>query len=117
MKISKDSDIIISAVQFDAPGDDRTKENLNGEWVEISNSRYSDVDLAGWTLNDDGNHAYNFPSGFKIKSGNSVKIHTGSGADTESDLYWNSGRPVWNNDGDTATLKDKGGKVIDSFSK
>ncbi len=116
LKISKNSDIVISAVQFDAPGDDRKKENLNGEWVEISNSGDSDVDLAGWTLNDDGNHVYNFPSNFKIKSGNSVKIHTGSETDTEFDLYWNSGRAIWNNDGDTATLKDKDGKVIDKMN-
>lgn len=117
LKISKDSGIVISAVQFDAPGDDRKKENLNGEWVEISNSGSSDIDLTGWTLNDNENHVYNFPSNFKIKSGNSVKIHTGTETDTESDLYWNSGRPIWNNDGDTATLKDANGRIIDSFSK
>lgn len=116
LKISKNSDIVISAVQFDAPGDDRKKENLNGEWVGISNNGNSAIDLTDWTLNDNENHVYNFPSNFKIKSGNSVKIHTGSGADTESDLYWNSGRPIWNNDGDTATLKDKNGKVIDEMS-
>lgn len=116
LKISKNSDIVISAVQFDAPGDDRKKENLNGEWVGISNNGNSAIDLTEWTLNDNENHVYNFPSNFKIKSGNSVKIHTGSGADTESDLYWNSGRPIWNNDGDTATLKDKNGKVIDEMS-
>lgn len=116
LKTPGNPDIVISAVQFDAPGDDRKKENLNGEWVEISNSGNSGVDLTGWTLNDNGNHVYNFPSGFRIKSGNSVKIHTGSGTDTEFDLYWNSSRAIWNNDGDTATVKDKEGVVVDKMN-
>ena len=105
-------DIKISAVQFDAPGAE--SENLNGEWVEVSNSG-DNVDMSEWTLQDEQEHIYNFPSGFEIESGTSVKIHTGEGEDTSSDLYWNSGRGIWNNDGDTATLKDQDGEIVDEM--
>jgi len=101
----------ISAIQFDAPGDDR--KNLNEEWVEITNWKEIDVDMTGWTLNDESNKTYFFPSGFILASGASVRIHTGSGIDTISDLYWNSSKPIWNNDRDTATLKDSNGDIVD----
>lgn len=105
-------DIRISAVQFAAPGGET--ENLNGEWIEVSNPG-GGVDMTGWTLQDEQEHIYTFPSGFEIESGTSVKIHTGEGEDTSSDLYWNSGRGIWNNDGDTATLKDQDGEIVDEM--
>ncbi len=111
--ISASSGIKISAVQFDAPGNER--ENLNGEWVEVSNSG-ANTDMSGWTLQDEQKHTYNFPSGFEMKTGTSIKIHTGSGTDTPLDLYWNSSRAIWNNGGDTATLKDQNGEIIDEMS-
>lgn len=41
-------------------------------------------------------------------------MHTGFGIDTDSDLYWNSNRAIWNNDGDTIFLYDNLGNLIDS---
>ena len=35
-----------------------------------------------------------------------VRIHTGRGTNRAGHLYLGSGRPIWNNDGDTATLID-----------
>jgi len=46
-----------------------------------------------------------------------VKVHTGIGNDTSSDLYWNKNAPIWNNDGDVATLKDASEDVIFSYPK
>jgi len=107
--------IEISATQFDAPGDDR--KNLNGEWVEIKNNGDVDVDMNSWTLEDGQNHVYTFPIGFMLIKGNLVKVHTGKGQDTSSDLYWGSGRAIWNNDGDTATLKNRDRKIVDQKSE
>ena len=41
-----------------------------------------------------------------------VTLYTGSGTDTESDLYWGSGSPVWNNGGDTVIVRNSTGAVI-----
>lgn len=106
------SAVEISAVQFDAPGNEL--DNLNGEWVEVSNTGGTAQDMSSWTLSDDSNHVYSFPEGFVLGAQDSVKVHTGKGADSTSDLYWNRGSSVWNNDGDTATLSDESGNVIDS---
>jgi len=100
-------------VQFDAPGIE--KDNLNGEWVKIKNIGNIPIDMSGWKLSDEQNHVYNFPNGFELSSGTIVKIHTGTGTNTQTELYWGEKSPIWNNDGDTATLKDKKGRIIDQY--
>jgi hypothetical protein len=87
------------------------KQNLNGEWVEIANQGSLPQNLAGWTLSDQDNHTYTFKD-FTLAAEALVKVHTGIGEDTAEDLYWNMKIPVWNNDGDQATLKDASGNAV-----
>ncbi len=102
--------VYISAVQFNAPGDDRA--NLNGEWIQVTNSGASPAAMAGWTLSDDSNRpVYEFPQ-FTLGSGASVTVFTGQGRDSVARLYMGRSTPVWNNDGDTAVLRDPKGNVI-----
>jgi len=83
------------------------------EVVTIENSGASTQDLTGWEVSDDGQgHTFNFPNGFLLGSGSSVKLVSGgSGQDTESVIYWKT-RTVWNNDGDTARLFDPSGETV-----
>jgi len=105
--------VYISSVNFDASGNDHN--NLNGEWVKITNSGSNSVVMTSWSLSDDGNkHVYRFPS-FSLSSGSTVTVFTGSGTNTADKLYMRFSRAVWNNDGDTATLKDSHGNVIDQL--
>jgi len=62
------------------------------------------ISLANWTLRDKAGHVYTFGT-FTLKAHASVKIHTGHGANTAANLYWRHSWYIWNNDGDTATLK------------
>jgi competence protein ComEC len=55
---------------------------------------------------------YQFPDGFELGSGDEVTLRTGSGSDTETDLYWGSGSPVWNNGGDTVIVENNVGEVV-----
>lgn len=105
--------VAITAAQFDAPGDDR--KNLNGEWVQITNSGDSPVDMTGWILDSSGERLYTFP-GFSLASEASVKVFTGQGVDSASELYIGMRSPVWNNKGDTATLKDATGHIVSQRS-
>ena len=41
---------------------------------------------------------------------NNSRIHTGRGSANRFDLYWRIDWYIWNNDGDTATLKTRGGR-------
>ena len=107
-------EVEISEVRFDADGDDN--ENLNDEWVRITNRGRSELDLTGWVLKDtSASHRYAFPSGFVLDAGASVTVRTGCGSDTATDLHWcNEGSAVWNNSGDTAFLLDPSGNIVSS---
>ncbi|ABK14397.1 competence-like protein [Methanothrix thermoacetophila PT] len=109
---SSETPVRISNVSFVAPSPERA--NLNEEWVKIENIGKIDVDLTGWSISDEQEHTYVFPDGFILRSGASVKVHTGTGNNTQEDLYWGRSVPVWNNDGDSATLRDSSGSIIDS---
>lgn len=106
--------VAITEIRFDADGDDN--ENLNDEWVRITNGGGTAVDLAGWVLKDtSASHRYSFPSEFVLGAGASVTVRTGCGADTATDLHWcNEGSAVWNNSGDTAFLLDPSGNIVSS---
>lgn len=105
--------VAITSANFAAPSPE--KENLDQEWVEITNLDSAAQSLTGWTLSDAGNHTYTFPD-FSLSAGAAVKVHTGSGTDSARDLYWNRNSSVWNNDGDEATLKDSSENVVSSYS-
>ena len=90
--------------------------NLQEEWVKITNSGTSPVTITGWKITDEGaKHTYTFPQ-FTLSAGTTVTLHTDAGTDTTTKLHWGD-RYVWNNDGDTATLHDASGNLIDTKAK
>ncbi len=101
-------------IRYDADGNDNN--NLNDEWVEITNSGTVAVDMTGWVLKDESaSHRFNFPASYRIGARGTVRIYTGCGTDTAQELYWcNTGSAIWNNSGDTAFLLDPSGNIIDS---
>ena len=107
-----ESGIAITNANFAAPSPE--KENLDEEWVEISNLGTADVSLAGWTLEDAQNHTYKVPD-FSLKAGGTAKIRTGIGNDTTEDLFWNRSSSIWNNNGDVATLTDASGNMVSRY--
>ncbi len=89
--------------------------SLKEEFVKIKNFGSSSVDLTGWKIKDEGDkHTYTFPS-FQLEAGATVTLYTAEGSNTETELYWGSGNPFWNNDGDTAFLYDNEGYLVDSL--
>jgi len=113
VQIGNASSIRISAVQFDAPGDDR--QNLNGEWVRLTNTGADVVLLAGWTLSDaDTRDLYTFPA-FLLVPGEEVTVHAGSGMMNDTALFMGMTGPVFANTGDEAVLRDGSGTIIDQY--
>jgi len=106
--------VVILTVHYDAAGNDW--DNLNDEYVVIKNEGNEAVDMTGWTLSDEANHVYTFPPGFILGAGATVTVYTGSGTDMQDKLYWGNDSPIWNNDGDTAYLRDNEGNLVDSWS-
>lgn len=102
----------IHEIYYNSPGSDTgSNSSLNHEWVQLHNRSGSRITLTGWTLRDAQGHVYRFGN-YSITAYGYVKIHTGKGANTQTDRYWGRGWYVWNNTGDTATLKDRGGALI-----
>jgi len=103
-------ELVVSEIHADAEGNER--ENLNDEYVVFTNEGDASLDLSGWTVSDEAGATYTFPDGFSLSAGASVTLHTGSGEDTPSDLYWSSGSPIWNNGGDTVIVRNAQGDIV-----
>lgn len=103
----------ITSIYFDPPGsDDGSNGSLNGEWVAIKNTTTRAKLITGWTLRDSASHVYQFPS-VTLAAGARAKVHTGSGTDTPTNLYWQSTSYIWNNGGDTAELRNASAQLVD----
>jgi hypothetical protein len=108
--------VTITKVRADSPGADRgSNASKNAEYVVIKNTAKKSIKLGGYVLRDANGHSFAFPSGFVLKAGRSVAVHTGVGKNTNAHLYWGQRWYVWNNDKDVAKLQ-KSGKTLSSFS-
>jgi competence protein ComEC len=84
--------------------------------------------MVGWSIQSyDGtstpcaplsSQIFDFPSGFVLRAGTSVRVHSGpDGGDrtpSVTDLPWTRSY-IWNNDGDRADLRRPGGAVVDYY--
>jgi hypothetical protein len=74
------------------------------EYVCLTNDETTTADLGSWVLRNVMGRSYNFPPGFKLEAGSTVKVHTGSGQDSPTDLHWAYRvNPAWEK-GDKLTL-------------
>jgi hypothetical protein len=113
-QIGNASSVYISALHFGAPGDDR--QNVNHEWVRLTNRGDGPVLLAGWSLSDStGLHPYMFPA-FFVMPESSVTVYSGSGKMNDTALFRELDAPAWGNTSGVATLKDGSGTIIDQRS-
>jgi hypothetical protein len=109
---SSTSGAAITAIYFDSPGSDTGRNSsLVGEWASIRNTTRTTRTLTHWTLRDKSNHVFTFPT-FTLRAGATVKVHSGKGTKSSTNLYYNKAWYVWNNTGDTAYLRNASGKTI-----
>ncbi|REK84659.1 lamin tail domain-containing protein [Streptomyces inhibens] len=108
------SAVTLGAIQYDSPGrDDRSNRSLNAEYVTVKNTGHLPVNLRGWTLSDRSGHTYRFGN-VRLNGHSQVRVHTGIGRDNRFDLYQDRRAYVWDNDGDTATLRNDHRRIVDS---
>lgn len=106
--------IQINEIYYNSPGTDTgSNSSLNAEWVRLYNTSSSRISLTNWTVRDAARHIFKFGT-YTLGAHSYVKIHTGHGTSTQTDRYWNHSWYIWNNTGDTATLRDGGGGAVDS---
>ncbi|MFG2574464.1 lamin tail domain-containing protein [Streptomyces sp. NPDC048481] len=110
------AEVQISAVQYDAPGrNDRSAHSLNKEWVELTNTTRHAVNLSGWTLSAERGATYTFRH-YRLAPRATVRIHTGVGRDTRTDLFQDRHHEVLDNHAGTAVLRDDHRRLVDAES-
>jgi hypothetical protein len=103
----------IVEIYFDSPGSDTgSNASLDAEWVKVKNVTGSRRTITGWTLRDASSHVYRFAT-TTIAAGATLRVHTGRGRKNATNRYWGSGSYIWNNTGDTATLRNAHGSQVD----
>jgi hypothetical protein len=101
--------------QYDSPGtDNRSAKSLNAEWISLVNTGSRAVNLSGYTIRDKAKHVYTFGDVSIAAKGGRIWLHTGSGTAKGGNRYWGSGAYIWNNDGDTAYLRNASGTSLDN---
>jgi hypothetical protein len=115
-RVDAAASVKITRINFDAPGTDKRTSNvsLNSESVTVKNVTAKPISLKGWKLVDAQAHTYTFPTTYKLGAGKSVRVHSGVGTNNATDLYGRYGNFVWNNDTDTATLKNAANAKVSS---
>ncbi|MFE1764030.1 lamin tail domain-containing protein [Streptomyces angustmyceticus] len=110
------SAVVLGAIQYDSPGrDDRSNRSLNAEWVTVKNTGRLPANLKGWTLSDKSGHSYRFGN-LRLNGHSQIRIHTGTGHDNRRDVYQDRRAYVWDNTGDTATLRNDHRRTVDAQS-
>jgi micrococcal nuclease len=93
------------------PGNDW--HELNAEIVTLANDSDETVDLSGWSLRNGAKETYEFPRGTTLEPEGRLTVHSGCGSDTETDLYWCSVGPIWDDTSGVATLMSSDGRKVD----
>jgi hypothetical protein len=77
---------------------------LAEERMIIQNGGSEESVLTGWYLSDNKGLVYAFPQ-LSLHPGASVQVHTTSGKDIPTDLYWDRSAPAWTS-GELVALYD-----------
>lgn len=103
-------------VNWDAEGND--SQNVNGEWVDITNLGSVAVPLGGWWVRDaayrgERAHGYTFPAGAVVQPRATLRVHVGSGNDGVDRLYWGLSKNIFANVTDGARWMGDGAWLFD----
>ena len=98
-------------VNYDADGAD--DQNVNGEWMRVSNASSAAVPVGGWWVRDSGLRRYTFPAGTVVPAHGSLYVHVGRGTATATHKYWGQPGPVFANPTTDARAIGDGGFLFD----
>jgi hypothetical protein len=90
-------------------------QNEPDEYVEIRNADTYSIQLANWTLRDNANHFFTFPS-FVIHPSQICRVYTNEDHPEYCGFNFHSEVAIWNNTGgDCAYLRDSTDLLIDLY--
>ena len=102
----------ISSVYFDPPGSDTGSDaSLNSEYVRITNTARTAASSPATPSPMPRDTGTKFPT-TALNGGASLRVHSGFGLNNPTNRYQRSSNYIWNNTGDTATLRAGSGALI-----
>ena len=110
--------VLFSYVSVDSPGtDNRSNASLNQEYFRVTNQLARPTSLKNWSVRDAAGKVFTFGD-VTLPAKGTFTVHTGKGkqASPAGHFYWGSGNYIWNNTGDTATLRSPSGATMDTCS-
>jgi len=102
-----DGELSLAGLQAATGSGDESGE----EYVEYLNTGDGPLDFTGWSVSNGEGVTYEFPDGFTLAPGETVRLYTGRGNDSDSALYWGKPGEVWDDRVDTMTVRDASGDV------
>ncbi|WP_067477072.1 lamin tail domain-containing protein [Actinomadura hibisca] len=86
------------------------------EFIEIVNRGTVAANISGWVVGaDDRGQDFVFPPGTVLQPGQKIRIYTNEVHPEWGGFSYGSKRPIWNDKGDLAKLRDTGGNVVSEF--
>lgn len=105
-------DIAITTVRY--KGD--VKYTQADEYVEIINRGTAPGDISGFVLGaDDRGQDFTFPPGTVLQPGQRIRVYTNQVHPEWGGFSYGSGKPIWNDKGDNAALRDTSGNLISGY--
>jgi hypothetical protein len=105
----EEGEVVIVIQEVEGSGD------ISTEAVLIVNNGVRPITLTGWQLSDGEDHIYTFGQVTVFGEGAGISVHTGSGQDGPSHLYWGLTEAIWQG-GETVTLADSEGTSRATFA-
>lgn len=92
------------------------KRTQADEYVEIVNRGTAAADISGWVLGaDDAGQDFAFPPGTTLRPGQRIRVYTDQVHPEWGGLSYGSKRPIWNDKGDEAQLRDTSGELVSAY--
>ncbi|MEU4805869.1 lamin tail domain-containing protein [Actinosynnema sp. NPDC023587] len=105
-------DVVITTVRNKG----QVKRTQADEYVEVVNRGTVPADISQWVLGaDDAGQDFTFPAGTVLQPGQRIRIYTNEVHPESGGFNYGSGRPIWNDQGDTAKLRDTNGNLVSQF--
>jgi hypothetical protein len=105
-------DVVITTVRSKG----EVKYTQADEFVEIVNRGTVAADISGWVLGaDDAGQDFRFPPGTVLQPGQRIRIYTNEVHPESGGFSYGIRRPIWNDKGDLAKLRDTAGTTVSEY--
>lgn len=105
-------DVVIASIMYNGV----VPQVESDEYVTVVNRGTAPVDLSGWTIDAGDGVIFRFPAVTNLLPSGAYTVYTNEYHPESGGFTFGSGDPIWNNQGDTGTLRDAAANVVSVFT-